>query len=291
MSQKRNIVYYVRNIGKKHRLSMRNEKDDREVWYMHISMAKVIGVALAVGILTFILVVSLVAYTPILELVPGYRGSKMREKMMESIVRVDSMERKLNELQIYSQNIATIMEGKTPFVRNVEQIGDSVKIEKPEAVLPSAADSALRRQLEGTGVYSLGSAASSAKKSQQSGVEFISPLKGVVATHFSPKEGRYGVGIATATNQQILAVATGTVVLSVWTPDNGHVIQVQHTGEFISTYKHGTSSLVEVGSRVRSGEVIGYTGEGVSGEEGKGLFELELWYNGTPVDPESYIVF
>lgn len=258
---------------------------------MHISLIEVIASALAFVIILFVIVVSLVAYTPILEFVPGYRGSKMRANMVESIIRVDSMERKLNELQVYSQNISMIMEGKTPFVRDVERVGDSVTIESPEAVLPSSADSTLRRQLEGTGVYSLSSAASQAKRAQQSGMEFIPPLRGVVATHFAPKDGRYGVGLATATNQQILAVAAGTVVLSVWTPDNGHIIQIQHSDNFISTYKHSTMALPTIGARVRSGEVIGYTGEGVSGEEGKGLFEFELWYKGSAVDPETFIVF
>lgn len=291
MSSSRNIVYFWRNIRKKHRLSLRKEHNDSEVWYMHISPIEAIGGIVAFVLILFVAIVTLVAFTPILDYVPGYAGNRIREDMVKNIIRVDSLERKLGELQVYSHNIAVIMEGKTPFTRNVEQAGDSMKIEKPEAVAPSSADSALRKQLEGTGLYSLSGAASSARKSLQSGGELISPIKGVVANHFSPKEGRYGVGIATATSQRILAVGAGTVMLSVWTPDDGHIIQIQHADNLTSTYKHSALSLKEVGARVRAGEVIGYTGEGISGEEGKGLFEFELWYNGTPVDPESYIVF
>ena len=47
----------------------------------------------------------------------------------------------------------------------------------------------------------------------------------------------------------------------------------------------------KVGDRVRSGEIIGYTGSTQPDAAKKNLFEIELWHNGTPVDPQSYIVF
>ena len=46
-----------------------------------------------------------------------------------------------------------------------------------------------------------------------------------------------------------------------------------------------------MGDRVRSGEIIGYTGNAEPDASNKNLFEIELWHNGTPVDPQSYIVF
>ena len=182
------------------------------------------------------------------------------------------------------------MEGKTPITSKVQQAGDSMRIEKPEAVAPSAADSALRRQMEGTGIYSL-SGTVTPRQNLSSGVELIAPVRGVVAEHFDPRNNRYGVSIATANNQQILVVEEGTVILSGWMPDEGHIIQIQHAGNLVSTYRRSAQSLVSVGNRVGAGQVIGNTGEGLSGESGKGFFEFELWQNGSPVDPEGYIVF
>lgn len=289
MANKRSIRDFFRNINRKQRLSLRTEHDDSEMWYMHISPLEFIGGLLALLLILFIVILTLVAYTPIMNLIPGYSGNKMREQMIENIIKVDSMEVRLGELQAYYSNVSMILDGKTPVTRNVAQVGDSVRSVKPEAIAPSAADSALRRQMELPGLYSL-STTVAPQGSLQTG-NLILPVKGVVTTHFNPKEGRFGVGIATASNQQILAVAEGTVILSTWSPDQGHIIQIQHGGQLVSTYRRSTQSLRTVGERVQAGEVIGNTGEGISGEQGKGLFEFELWLNGTPVDPESFMVF
>ncbi len=290
MKSNRNLIYFLRNLREKHRLSLRNEHNDSEVWYMHISPIEIIGGSVAIVLILFIIILTTVAYTSILDLIPGYPGNRSREMLIQNIMRLDSMEQQLNNMQVYSENIALIMEGKTPVLANQQGGSDSVRITKPELVYPSAADSALRRQMEGDGIYRLNDPVST-RRDIRSGMELFTPVRGVVAEHFNPKENRFGVGIATAGSQQILAVEGGTVTLSTWSPDDGYIIQIQHPNNLISIYKHSSDALKTVGSRVKAGEVIGYTGEGLSGEGGKGLFDFELWQNGSPVDPETYIVF
>lgn len=289
MRSNRNIIYFLRNFNKKHRLSLRKQHDDVEVWYMHTSPVEFIGGIIAAILILFILILTLVAYTPILNLIPGYRGNQSREMMIQSIMRVDSMERRLNELQLYTSDVSRILEGKSPVGRSQPTAADSV-ISNVDPVMPNKADSILRAQMEGSGVYSLSHVAFG-RSSVRSGMDLTSPVRGIVAEHFNPKENRYGTSIATAVDQQILAVGQGTIVLSKWSPGSGYTIEIQHFGNLISIYKNCARALHPVGTRVRGGEVIGYTGEGISGEGSKGLFEIELWQNGTPVDPESYILF
>lgn len=285
----RKFSVFIENLRRKRRLSLRKQHNDTEIWYMHVSQIELLGGLLAVVLVLFILILSLVAYTPILNLIPGYSGNKMRREMVENIVRIDSIESRLNELQAYYSNVSLIMDGKTPVNHDERLAADSVRSGDRQAVLPSAADSALRRQMEGDGPYSLRRSVTAAQGVARANL--ITPVNGVIASHFDPREGRYGVGVATAASQQILAVAEGTVVLTAWTPETGQIIQLQHSGDLISVYKHGARSLRNVGERVTAGEVIGYTAEGLSGEGGKGLFEFELWYSGVAVDPENYIVF
>lgn len=287
MKSNRNIVYFYRNFNKKHRLSLRKEHDDVEVWYMHTSPLEFIGGALAVVLIIFFVVLALAAYTPILELVPGYKGNESRELMIRSIMRVDSIERRLNEIQLYTNDVSRILDGKTPVSANQPAASDSVVV-KTELVKTNKADSILRSQMEGSGIYSLN--LSPARRTSSS-MELTAPVKGIIATHFNPKESHYGTGVATAASQQVLAVDDGTVTMSVWTPGSGYTIQIQHPDNLISIYKNAARALHPVGTRVRSGEVIGYTAEGISGEDGKGLIEIELWHNGVPVDPESSILF
>lgn len=288
MASNRNFVYFFRNLGRKHRLSLHDQHDESEVWYMFISPLKVIAMVIAVLLVLFIVILSLVAYTPILNFIPGYSGGSQREVMIQNILRVDSIERRLNDMEEWGYDVSLIMEGKTPFMRDASQRGDSITITRPEVVRRSYEDSLLRSQLEGSGMYSLSHAAGRRGGGES---DLQTPVRGVVSAHFSPVDDMFGVGLATANNQQVLAVAEGTVIGSTWSPDDGHIIQIQHADNLVSVYKHLSQSLMGPGTRVRKGEVLGYTGDGISGEAGKGLFVFELWHNGSPVDPENYILF
>ena len=93
---------------------------------------------------------------------------------------------------------------------------------------------------------------------------------------------------ATAADR-ITAIDNGTVIQSLWTPETGYIVVLQHAGNLISVYKNLSQSLVTTGQTIRSGELIGYNAEVQDGEVR--LFEFELWNNGKPVDPEGYIVF
>lgn len=274
----------------KQRLSVMDSDDGRERWYMYISPARILIGFLALLLIIFLIVGATVAYTPIIDLIPGYPGSKSRELLVRNIMKLDSLEREMGHLTVYSDNIALIMEGKTPIIRDVSRIGDSIEIQDKVMVPPSEADSILRAQLEGDGRYSLSSAASNAARSHNA--DFVPPVQGLVQTHFNPVKGDYGVGIRTTANHPVVAIREGSIVMSIWTPEQGNIVQIQHPDNILSVYK-GVSQLQKgLGTRVRGGEIIGVAGEiGDEGFDTARPFGFELWYNGTPVDPEGYIVF
>lgn len=70
------------------------------------------------------------------------------------------------------------------------------------------------------GIYSLNDP-DAARKNLRSAMELYTPVKGVVTEKFSPIDNRYGTTLATAGNQQVMAVMDGTVVSSSWTPEDG----------------------------------------------------------------------
>ncbi len=269
-----------RGFVDKQKLAILDGDDGATKWYMYISPARIV-----VGLLTFVLlvivaVVLLIAYTPVMDTIPGYPGSRSREALIENIMRLDSLEREMANLTVYSNNIDMIMEGKTPVVRNVERIGDSIQIQDKTLVAPNAADSLLRARMEGDGAYSLAGSVS-ASRAQSVAPDLVPPVKGVVNKEFSPVEGLYGVEIATADQSPVVAVREGTVILNVWTPGDGYLVQIQHADNLVSIYRHMSESRITVGTRVKAGEVIGTAGPLV----------FELWNNGTAVDPANYIAF
>ena len=95
-----------------------------------------------------------------------------------------------------------------------------------------------------------------------SNLQTVISYRGYSSTH-------YGIDINVEENELILAVATGTVVLSYWTENDGYIIGVQHENGFISVYKHNSKLLKKQGDKVDVGQaiaVIGNTGTNTSGQ-------------------------
>ena len=274
---------------RKRRFNMLNATDNSEEWHVHISPASLMAGQVAYVLLLFILILTLVAYTPVLEFLPGYRteADKSRESLIQNIIRLDSMERMMNDMLTYNENIAQIMEGNTPVVRILAS-SDSSRISKV-LVVPSREDSLLRAQMEGDGPYALSGQSAGSRRRLREAIELATPVEGIITDRFDLKKGCFGVKIAAAAADRIAAVDNGTVVQSSWSPDNGCTIVIQHARNLISIYKNLSQSLVAIGQTIRSGELIGYNAEAENGEVK--LFEFELWNNGKPVDPEEYIVF
>ena len=287
----RNIRRLLKNIRLKYRFSVRNQHTDSEVWYVHISPLNLLAGFLALILILFILVASTVAYTPILDFLPGYPGNKSREMLINGIMRLDSLEQELSNMQVYNENISLIMSGKNPVTRDEVRGVDSTK---PKGITLGKLmeDSVLRAQFESEdSPYSI-QHTEETRRQLRTSLELFAPVKGVIVNKFDPSENRYGIGIGTTVNQQVMAILDGTVISSAWTPSYGYVLYIQHPDNMLSIYRNNTSVLKKAGDRVRSGEIIGYTGTAdENGTGNKNIFEFELWHNGGPVDPQSYIVF
>ena len=283
------IRAWWRGLFRKRRFNMLNATDNTEEWHMHLSPASILAGLVAFMLMLFILTLSLVAYSPILEFLPGYRteADRSRESLVQNIIRLDSMERMMNDMLTYNQNIALIMEGRTPVAR-VLASSDSSRISKV-LVMPSPEDSLLRAQMEGDGPYAIAGRSGGSRRSVREAIELAKPVEGIITDRFDIRNGNFGVRIAAAASDRITAIDNGTVVQSLWTPETGYIVVLQHAGNLISVYKNLSQSLVTTGQTIRSGELIGYNAEVQDGEVR--LFEFELWNNGKPVDPEGYIVF
>ncbi|MBQ8307999.1 MAG: M23 family metallopeptidase [Alistipes sp.] len=281
-------AHWIREALRKRRLSLRHAGNDHEEWHMHISPAGLFSAFWALALLLFILILILVAYTPVLEFLPGYRteATRSRESVVANIMRLDSMERVIQAMQTYNENISLVLDGRSPVVRSRLE-NDSLKLDK-SLVLPNAADSALRAQMEGEGPYSLAGNPTS-RRSVREAVELITPVEGIITQPFDAHTQHLGVKIATDIEAEVAAVTGGTVVLSHWAPEQGYIVAIQHSGNLMTLYRNLSQSSVNVGQRVKAGELIGTTA-GKSRDESR-IFEFELWSDGKAVDPEAYILF
>lgn len=283
MKIQKTLSTWWREAFRKRRLSLRNAIDGAEEWHIHLSPAGVFAAFVSFALLLFIVLLLLVAYTPVLEFLPGYRteATRMRESLVRDVMRLDSMERRMNDMMLYNENIALIMEGKTPVVRTPIP-SDSARLDKT-LVAPSREDSLLRQRIE--------RARNEGQPVGRVVGGLVTPVEGILTEGFNIEEGRLGVRVAVQAGAGVAAVAEGTVVLSLWSPDTGYIVQIQHPDNQLSIYRNLAQSLVTPGQTVRGGEAIGYAVAPDAPEESNRVVEFELWNDGKPVDPERYIPF
>ncbi len=256
-----------------------------EQWHADLSPTSMTAIAIAVVTLVFGVLLILVAYTPLLDLMPGYRtnAGRSREMLIRSIVRIDSLERKMNDMLTYNENRILVVSGKTPAMQSVKN--DSLQRNKA-FVAPSKADSLLRQKIENDERYRLNGTKSNAMV--QNSLNAVSPMYGIISERFNSKE-LLGVRINGARDAQVTAIADGVVVLNNWSPETGYCVVIQHKDNYISVYRHMSGVLLSNGERVQASQAIGYAGS--DKEEELSMLEFELWRDGKAVNPELYIIF
>lgn len=279
---------YIEKLKSKYRFNILHDESFEEVWTMRLSRLNVIAFFGSIAILIVILVIVLIAFTSIREFIPGYPDGNTRRNIVINALRVDSLERQLKQWKNYYTNINQILGGGEP--TNIESKPNSNVKYKDIRFTRSVEDSLLRLQIEEEEKYNLSVFDGRRKGSSIGNILFFAPVKGVITSVFNVPQGHYGVDVVAAPNEAVVAVADGTVILSTWTLETGHVIQIQHDDNLLSIYKHNSQLLKKQGARVKAGEtiaIIGNSGELTTGPH----LHFELWYNGTPVDPQKYIVF
>lgn len=288
MAKEKSKKHYIHKLKSKYRLSILNDQTFEEVWVMRLSRLNVIVAFGATAIFLVTAVILLIAFTPMREFIPGYPDGNTRRSIVENALKTDSLERELRQWKIYLGNLHTILRGENP--NNMESIPDTSVRYSEINFARSIEDSLLRMQIETEELYNLSVIDSRSDRDNLTRLHFFPPVKGVVTNPFNAKSGHLGVDVVAPPNEVIVAVADGTVTLSSWTLETGYVIQIQHAGNLLSVYKHNSKLLKQSGAHVKTGEaiaIIGNSGELTTGPH----LHFELWHNGTPLNPEQYIVF
>jgi murein DD-endopeptidase MepM/ murein hydrolase activator NlpD len=276
-------------LDDKYRLIIYNDETFKEVWYLKLSKINFITLFLAIVFLLFAGIFSLVAFTRIREMIPGYPDDNIRRTILMNALRLDSLEDEIRKRDVYFKNLNAIISGEEP--QDLIPFTDSTREYGSIDFTKSIEDSMLRTQIEEEEEYNL--SVIEDKNPPRVGIErmhFFAPIKGHVTYNFSAYENHFGTDIVAGPNEVVKAVLDGTIILASWTVETGYVIEIQHNNNLISVYKHNAELLKKAGDKVRAGDaiaIIGNSGELTTGPH----LHFELWFNGSPIDPEEFIIF
>lgn len=281
-NRSKRVITRLRN---KYRLVVLNDETFEEKISLKLSRLNVFLVLTIASILLIGSTILLVAFTPLREYIPGYASTELRRAALDLTLRTDSLETQLAYSKQYLDNIKNIINGK-PIDPAVRQAGDSVKTAGTLEPGISPADSSLRLAVEEEERFNI----SNSPDQNLSGFSFMAPVKGLLTGQFEKSQAHFGIDVTAKKNTPIKSCLAGTVVFSEWTTETGYVMIIQHTHELLSVYKHCSALLKKSGDYVQTGQAIAIIGN--SGETSTGPhLHFELWHEGNPVNPESYISF
>ena len=96
------------------------------------------------------------------------------------------------------------------------------------------------------------------------------------------------IDIGVSIGNSVVAIADGTVMYTSYSSARGYYIRVDHGGGLTSLYQHLSSyGNYGAGDSVSAGDTIAYSG--MTGICAGPHLHIEIWVNGTPVNPLNYI--
>ena len=271
----------------KYKLSVINETSYEEVFNFRLSQLHVLTALSVLAVILVVLTILLIAFTDLREFIPGYPDGNMRQMIAQNALRVDSLENELLKRDRFFKSIRLVLNGgdTTSLERSREDTAryrnDTIRFQISEQ------ENEFRAAIEERERFNL---SLGMKEQNHDYYHFFPPVEGIVTQSFDEKKRHYGTDIVAKANAKVAAVLDGVVIFTDWTVKTGYVIQVQHTNDLISVYKHNSILLKKQRDYVRAGEVLGVVGN--TGEESSGPhLHFELWRAGNPLNPENFIKF
>ncbi len=280
-------------IRKKYRVVVYSNDTYEEKAHFKLTLLNFFNILVASSVLLIVLVTYLIAFTPLREYIPGYTDVSLNRRVYEMERMADSLETVFKQKDLYINNLKRIIDGENFETDSINSLLTKTSNTNFDDIVikNSKQDSLFRIDYEEETRNNLFANKIMSDVNQEFKlVSFFAPINGIVTQHFNREAKHFGTDLVSSNNSVIKATADGTVIYSDWTVDNGYCIGIQHNGNLFSIYKHNAVLLKEEGDFVNAGDAIAIYGNSGSLSTGPHL-HFELWYNGTPLNPEDYISF
>lgn len=271
-----------------YRLSFTEDDTHMHLWSLKFRRST-LALAIAAGTMLLIaLSYSIIAFTPLRTIIPGYPDSKSKKAAITNAIKIDSLENAILRWNIYAENLSRVLSGEdTGRLDSLLKAGAAQFIsDKPREEL-AMQDSILRESIRKEEQFKINGKED--RKLPLEGRHFFTPVKGVVSQGFD-RTIHPAIDISAPSGSVVSAIYDGTVIFAGWNEASGNVIIIQHEGDLLSIYQHNERLLKREGETVKAGESIALLGSSKSISKNDHL-RLEMWHNGTPVDPTTYISF
>ena len=285
MKNKKRDKGFFKRLFNDYKIVVSNEETFEEKLVIKASKINVFAVMLVYSVILILSTISIIFFTQLRELVPGYSSSDLLKRAIYLTQKTDSLERQIELNNKFYKSIEDVLSGKTDeFIeRDNIPIDSGLNDKNLFSISPNSEDSILRNYVDSQDKFNL-----TINELVIENKMFFSPIKGDITQTFNFEENHFAIDIAADIGTPVKSILDGKILFSEWSVDTGHVIIVDHGDNIVSVYKHNSKSLKEQNDFVQAGEVIAYSGNQGSLSSGPHL-HFELWKNGTPIDPEPLL--
>ena len=244
-------------------------------------------IMLLYSIILIAFTISIVFFTQLRDMVPGYSSSDLLNRAIYLTKKTDSLEQQIALNNKFYKSIEDVLSGNVDEFISRDELSIDSNLINPDifTISPNLQDSILRQYVENEDKFNL--------TNNELVIEnkmFFSPIKGEITQSFNFNENHFAIDIAADIGTPVKSVLDGKIIFSEWSLETGYVVVIDHGENIISVYKHNSKTLKEQNDFVQAGEVIAYSGNQGNLSSGPHL-HFELWKNGTPIDPEPLLNF
>jgi murein DD-endopeptidase MepM/ murein hydrolase activator NlpD len=254
-------------------------EDLKEVGKYQFTMARLYTYLISAIVIFSVLLIALIAFTPLKRLMPGYGDIEENRKFIELRNKLSEIETDLEDQIVYTQGLQNMLSGQS--LDDIELPIDANKSQPTEESDEEQSSSVVFSDIE-------------LKESKITGSlnnqYFVPPLTGTISAPFNRLKNHLGIDVMAPKGTAIKTISAGVVISSDFTVATGNTMAIQHPNNLVSIYKHNSALLKNTGEKVSAGEaiaIIGNTGELTDGPH----LHFELWYNGNALNPENFINF
>jgi len=262
------------------RLSFINENTFNEIWTIKLSQRKVIALVTLLIVAIGSMIATLIVFTPLKTLLPGYLKQSQRQEYIVNSMRVDSMITQLRVIDAYADNFKKILldsidiNPATALTEDTYALLDSMT---PQ----SESERQFIKQYDASNRYNVSMLSSIAAE----GLSLHNPIS--TATIATQQHAGDGLSLIAPNNAPVLAMHEGTVVDTYHTIGKKNTVIIQHPDGLISKYSGISSIFVEKGTKVASGTTIGIMSS--APKQPSTLLTIEIWNKGTKLNPQDYL--
>ena len=287
MKNKKQNKSFLKRIFNDYKVVVSSEDTFEEKLSFKANKINVFIIMLVYSIILISFTISIVFFTQLREMVPGYSSSDLLNRAIYLTKKIDSLEQQIALNNKFYKSIEDVLSGNINEFIARDELSIYSNLINPGVVTisPNSQDSILRKYVENEDKFNLTNNELIIENKM-----FFSPIKGEITQNFNYNENHFAIDIAADIGTPVKSVLDGKIIFSEWSLETGYVVVIDHGENIISVYKHNSKTLKEQNDFVQAGEVIAYSGNQGNLSSGPHL-HFELWKNGTPIDPEPLLNF